>query len=170
MEVFKFAGLSIGIAVGLILCLFIFKFANKDNKLKTEYDERQKALKGRGYMFGFYTMAVFEAVIVALASCGFEFGIPEYALSVFGIFLGITVVCVHGIWTGAYWGINNDIGRYTAVFVVLFIINVLPVVMVVTKLGFNEDFPYVNLFCTLMLAAIAVTSWIRNIVDKAEEE
>ena len=162
--------LAIGIMVGLIFCVVIFKFANKDHKIKTEYDERQKALKGRGYMFGFYAMAIWEAVISVLTGVAeISLPLPAYVLHVAGIFVGITVVCIHAVWTGAYWGLNNDKSKYTIIFIALFVINALPVVMMFTS-SVKVDFPYVNGACCLMLLAIGIASAVRKIVDKAEED
>ncbi len=170
MEVFKMAAFAIGLMVGLIVCVFIFKFANMDHRIKTEYDERQKALKGRGYMFGFYAMAIWEAVVsVAIGIGEVSFPMPEYALHVIGIFVGITVVCIYAIWTGAYWGLNNDKKRYAGVFILLLFINAYPVVMYFYS-SIKVDFPYVNLVTSLMIIAIGVTAVVRAIVDKAEEE
>ena len=35
-------GVVFGIMVGLVICVGLFKFANKDNKIKSQYDERQE--------------------------------------------------------------------------------------------------------------------------------
>ena len=36
---YRSLGLVMGIVVGLIICVVLFKFFNKDNKIKTKYDE-----------------------------------------------------------------------------------------------------------------------------------
>ena len=169
MELLNSVGFAVMIAVVVVICIVIFKFANKDHKIKTEYDERQKALKGRGYMYGFYTTAIWDAVVALFIADTFELPFSLNVLYVLGVFAGITVVCIHGIWNGAYWGLNSDKSKYLGVFIVLFVINVLPVVMYFTS-SVKVDFPYANAFCSLMILAICVTSVIRRIADKNEED
>ena len=157
----------------IVVCVCIYKFANKDSKIKTEYDERQKALKGRSYMYGFYTLVIWECFLTVLNAGGYELtSMPMYAIHSLGIFIGIILVCVHGIWTEAYWGLNNNKRRYIGVFAVLFVINVLPLVMVATHGNqlTAEDFPYENLYVTVMLIVLGITSLIKKAVDKKEEE
>ncbi|MCR5099227.1 MAG: hypothetical protein K6B14_09795, partial [Lachnospiraceae bacterium] len=129
MKVLTSAGMAIGIVVGLIICVFIFKAVNKDHRIKTEYDERQKAIKGRGYTYGFYTLLVYEAIMLIFSVGGYpELPITEYMWHAVGIYLGVTVVCVHAIWNRAYWGLNNDHKQYIIVVVVCFILNMLPLI------------------------------------------
>lgn len=169
MEVVKTFGFVIMVLVVTLVCLAIFKFVNKDHKVKTEYDERQKALKGRGYMFGFYATVIWDAIVAFFSLSEVTLPISTDSLYILGIFVGITVVCIHGIWNEAYWGLNNDKKKYIGVFAVLFVINVLPVVMYF-KSSITVDFPYANAFCSLMIIAIGITSALRRIVDKKEEE
>ena len=175
MNIFRSAGFAIGIIVGLILCVVAVKFANKNHKLKSEYDERQKLIKGRGYMYGFYTVMIYEAVIMCFMVGGYpNLPIQQYIWHALGIYLGVAVVCVHAIWNRAYWGLNNDHKKYIIVFVICFLLNLLPVigsirsgVMIVD--GYL-DLPFVNIICVAFFLVIAVVAIIREIVDSRQSE
>ena len=60
------AGLAIGIMVGLIIAVILLKVSNRDKKTMTEYDERQKAIRGKAYMFGFYGIAISNVIMLVL--------------------------------------------------------------------------------------------------------
>ena len=44
---FASIGLAVGIIVGLIICVLLAKFGNKDGAVKSKYDERQEAVRGK---------------------------------------------------------------------------------------------------------------------------
>ena len=48
------SGMTVGLIVGLILAVILLKFGNTNRKFKTEYDERQKEIRGMAYTYGFY--------------------------------------------------------------------------------------------------------------------
>ena len=74
------AGVMVGVIFALILCAVLFRFANKDKKIKTEYDERQKEIRGRGYTIGFYTMVALLAVESLWSMSGNSFPLPDYIM------------------------------------------------------------------------------------------
>ena len=68
MNVFKSAGFVIGIVIGLIACVVLFKISNTNHKSKTEYDERQQVIRGKAYRYAFYVLAVYEETGAASSS------------------------------------------------------------------------------------------------------
>ena len=52
----KGMGFIAGLIVGLVLVVIIFRIANTDKKIKSEYDERQLRIRGKAYKYAFYTM------------------------------------------------------------------------------------------------------------------
>ena len=83
-------GFAMGVIVGLILVVLLFKYANRDGKVKTEYDERQKAVRGKAYRYAFYAVMIYEALVCWL-SMGIELPAEQSVIHFFGIFVGITV-------------------------------------------------------------------------------
>ena len=64
MNIFALSGVAVGMMVGVIIIVALFKFANTNRAVKTEYDERQLVLRYKGYRVGFYTMLVYEIVMI----------------------------------------------------------------------------------------------------------
>ena len=76
MRILASAGLAFGVMVGLIICVILFKIANSDKKVMTQYDERQEAVRGKAYRYAFYTAMGLEAVGICLEAGDFQFPRP----------------------------------------------------------------------------------------------
>lgn len=169
------AGVVVGIVFGLILCVVLFRFANKDKKIKTEYDERQKEIRGRGYTIGFYTMVGLLAVESLWSMSGNSFPLPDYIMYFLTVITGVTVVCVHSIWKEVYWGINNDPKRYVIIMIAAFILNLIPVVGALASGGLThpdpaDNLPLLNVIVLIMLFIVGVELIIKTLVDRKGSE
>ena len=102
MNIYKSTGILSGILLGLIICFIVFKFANNNHKAKTEYDERQKAVRGRGYMYGFYAMMIYEAIMICASMSGVTIPAAPIAIHFTGIVLGGLVLSSYCIWNDAF--------------------------------------------------------------------
>lgn len=155
------------------ICWGIFKSSNSDHKSKTQYDERQQVLRGRGYMIGFWTVLVYQTVLYVLECAGATLPVAPFSLGFLGAILAVTVMCVYDIWVGAYWGLNNDRKRYLIILGVFGVFSLIPVVAA-AKMGFVEHIlqgpVLVNLGIGVMLITMFVTLLIRHIADKKEED
>ena len=107
-NIYKSAGMAVGILVGLIIAVVLIIIANKNRKFKTEYDERQLKVRGDAYRYAFYTVVIWEAILLILAFGEFSFPISAYVLHYAGILAGILVLSGYCIWMDAYWGLNNN--------------------------------------------------------------
>ncbi len=175
MDVMSSVSMLAGILVGLIIAVFLLKLLNKNRRAKTEYDERQEQIRGRGYRYAFYTMVIYEAIMLCLSVGGFlNIPVEQYNFHAAGIFIGGIVLCVYTIWNDAYWGRNNDMRRYIVILTVFFALNVFPVIATIRSgivlVNGYWDFPFVNLFCSIALAILAVTAFIKGRIDKSAEE
>lgn len=115
--------------IAAVLLVFIFKFANKDHSVKTHYDERQKAVRGKAYRLAFYTAVFYNAALMCFFMSGIETPLENYVLVFIGVVLACTVLAVYCIWNDVYWGLNNDHRRYHVIFAVALVLNILPVYM-----------------------------------------
>ena len=160
-----------GIVVGLILVAGLLRFANTNRKQKTEYDERQKEVRGRGYMFGFYTLLIYEALMMFLTLDGIELPIKPHILHFFGIILGGMVLATYCIWKDAYWGLNNNLKRYAIVFLATAALNAIPIIASVKggKLDLMDG-PVLNLICLVMLGVLGIELLIKYLTDKGGVE
>ena len=174
LNIFKSGGIAAGIIFGLIICWIIFKFANSNHKAKTDYDERQKEIRGNGYQAAFYTLTVYEAVMVVLSFGDFQLPVEPYIIHAAGIFLSCTVLACYCVWKGAYWGLNNNRTRYYIFFVLMIVFNAIPVIGSISRGGMYENgklsFPFVNLMAVIMLAAIGIVMLLRNSLDQNSKE
>ena len=172
----KAAGAATGIILGLVLCFILFKRLNNNHKVKSEYDERQRLIRGRSYMFAFYGTIITEAIMICLSFSGVFEGlpIPDYVYHVFSMFVGLITLVIHSVWNGAYWGLNNNIKKYTITFIVLFIFNLVPFVGVfkngiVIENGYISNFPFMNFLVIIMMVILLVTLLARKRIDNMEE-
>ncbi len=173
--------LIMGIMVGLLISAVLVIFANKDKHIKTEYDERQKIAKGKSYTYGFYTILISEVLVFCLSIEGYpNIHIPGAYYHMFSLFLGLTVVCVHDIWCGCYWGLNNNIKRYNGIFLFALLLNLLICiapylvnheVRIRTIAGMEcYDLPYANIMCSVFIIIVGIAGLIRRLTTKKEEE
>ncbi len=159
--------------IGLIICVIIFKAINTNKKMKTEYDERQQKLRGWGYMLGFYTIVVYEAVMMIITMSGVSLPVHDYILHSAGIFIGCTVLCVYCIWNDVYWGLNNDPKKYMWVIVIALALNVFVAVNSIRSSGIYEDgklgFPMVNIMVVIMMTVLIIELLIKHFAVKSDD-
>lgn len=168
-------GITIGLMVGLIIAVILLKFANKDHKFKTQYDERQESIKGRGYKYSFYTLACLEAALAILEIGDISLGVERYLVHFIVLLISFGVLCIHSIWNGTYWGLNNNRKRYTAIITVAIFLNLIPVIAAIangtlSRDGFNS-LPLLNVLVLVWMAVIGISALIKKGFDtKTNEE
>ena len=172
-ELGRSVGLAVGVLVGLVIAVILLRYMNKDRKVRTEYDEMQKAIRNQGYMYGFYTILIFEAILCLVPSF---VRIPAEPIIVhfLPIFLGITVQASYCIWKDAYVGLNTNLNRYLAVAVIASLINFLSFFMAWKSGSLVIDgilqAPFVNLLCALMFAILGIVGLLRKSTEREAEE
>ncbi|MBO6002945.1 MAG: hypothetical protein J6P53_05560 [Mailhella sp.] len=150
----------------------IFKRANKDHKAKTQYDERQNAIRGRGYMIGFWTVLGFLTVLYILETTGITLPVAPFSLGFIGVILGATVMAVYNIWNGAYWGMNNNQKQYAIIYGVFLLFNLIPIIGIWKSEGFLsviQGSSLVNIGVEVMLLALGAAFLFRHLKDKNDE-
>lgn len=175
MNIFASYGAATGILVGLIIAVILFKFANTNHRTKTEYDERQKVIRGQAYMYGFYTIVVYECLMMVLSIGRLDLPVQEYMLHFAGVLLGCMVVGIYSIWHGVYWGLNNNRRRYVIIFAVCALLNAFPVIGALRSGTLMADgkpaLPVVNLMVLIMLLVLGIELLIKQVADsRAESE
>lgn len=174
MNNYKLIGIVSGIMLGLVICFIVFKYSNNNHKAKTEYDERQQEIRGRGYRVAFYTAMILEAILLVLDYGNLSLPADPYLAHAAVIFISCTVLGCYAIWNGAYWGLNNDRKRYFIVLGVTVVLNALPVIMTATHGGLLENGKlssvFINLLALVMLAVLGIVMLIRDNLDRNEEK
>ena len=174
MNSFATTGLIVGIMVGLIIVVFVLKYINRDNKLKTDYDERQKAVRGRSYMFGFYATMITCCIMLVLDTAD-EGIIHVLGLNAFfiPILIGIVVQFSHAIFNDSYVGLNNNMTRFMCVMSFISIFNIVFGIMPIVKEGLIKDGKlcpsFINLEVGVMFIIICIEMVIKKVIDKKAE-
>ena len=167
-NIYKSAGVAVGIVIGLIVAVALILIANNNRKFKTEYDERQLRVRGDAYRFAFYTVVIWETVLFILGFGDFSLPVPAYILHMAGVFVGLMVLSGYCIWKDAYWGLNNNRKTYGVILVVAGLLNVIPVIGGLRSAD-GSDFPYVNLLACVMLLVLGVELLIKQLLDRRAE-
>lgn len=168
----KLFGAIVGFAVGIILVIIVAKFANKNKKVKTEYDERQKLLRGEGYKYGFYAVLAYAAVtsLLGIANVSLPMEPSVYGFSY--VFVGVVVDVGYCIFHDCYWGLNNNRVKWLLVMLFAAIINIITTVgAILNGEFFNNGMissPGINMFCSLLLIILAVCVLIKSIIENGE--
>lgn len=170
----KVFGFTTGLIIGLVLVVIFFKIANTNNKIKSEYDERQQRIRGKAYKYAFYTMILYHVFMIGLSFADISIPIEPYVSEFFGIFLGCTVLGGYCVWHDVYWGLNNDKKRYFVIFGVCLLLNLFPVVMPALSGEFARDgiggAPMINIMVIIMMLILLVELGIKHLIDKNKNE
>lgn len=164
-------GVASGIIVGLIICIFLIKYMNRDNKLKTEYDERQEAVRGKGYTFGFWGCMAGAALVMILDCGGFEIA-NRFVMDFFIIFVGLIVQVTYCIWNDGYYGINTNRKRFYIISIIAVLLNLLSVIGNIKGGSFIVDGVLqdsgVNFLIVVLFIVIGVELIIKERIDHEE--
>ena len=171
----KSVSFAIGVTVGLLLVVILLKYVNRDKALKTEYDERQKALRGRSYMFGFFGMAIANCIMLFVGIENMDV-IRMMGMNAFfiPILIGIVVQFSHSIFNDCYVGLNNNIMRFMVCMSLISVFNLVFGIMAWINGGFIQDgevYPgLVNLEVGVMFIILAIEMAIKKCIDTKVEE
>lgn len=121
-------GILIGVLVGVILSLFLIRGFNKNHSMRTEYDEMQKRVRGDAYMYGFYAMIAFEALI-AFVELFITIPADPLVIHFMAVLTGVSVQASYSIWNDAYIGLNTNTNRFVISMVLIGLLNLLVALM-----------------------------------------
>ena len=148
MNMFRSAGITVGLLVGLILVAVFFKIANRDHRAKTDYDERQREIRGNGYRYAFYTLVIYDTVLIFMEVAEISLPVELYQLIFGGIVLAGMVLAGYTVW------------------------NAIPVIGAVKTGGLIRDGRFqsamLNVICLVMLVCLGVLLLLREYLDKKE--
>ncbi len=170
----KMLGVGIGIIAGLIISVFVLKAMNKDGKIKTEYDEMQKLIRGKAYMYGFWTVIACEALLCFLTSGSFSLPFDGFTLHFTVILAGVLVQVTYCIWNDAYIGLNNSIGRFAACSIIISLINFALAGYSIAEGTMIKDgvvqSTSINLLVAILFIVIGLEMLLKKITDNGQKE
>ena len=157
------------ICFGLGISLFASKKLNKDNKVKTKYDERQLKIRGDAYKYGFYATMITNGLLLALAASGLEkfLGMNVYFIPVF---VGIVAHITYSVFKDAYFGMNNKRKNYLIFMAFVGLINFAVAIIATVNGELISDgalqAPFLNYLCGSLFVILAIELIIKNLIDK----
>ena len=168
----RLVGLATGIIVGLLICYIAAKKMNKNGKIKTEYDERQKEIRGKGYKCGFWAETIFFAILMILDVAEVKIPAVNTVIYFTGFMFGAIVLFTYCIWNGAYFGINNNVKSWTIFLSIVGIFNLFIGYMSYRdgELIFDGILGtgFINILCGVMILFAVLVYFIKKLVDARE--
>ncbi len=169
LGIFKASGITAGIIVGLIICIFLFKYMNRDKKIMTKYDERQEMARGKAYKYGFWASMIATAFVMVFDVAGITLA-TSFTKYFFILFVGIVVQVTYSIWNDAYYGINTNKKRLIVICIVAGIINLLSVVANIMGGQFIVDGIIsdagANALCCILMLYAGILLIIKDMKDR----
>lgn len=167
-------GMVIGAIFGLLLVVVLLKITKTNGKIKCEYDERQEALRGRGFKYGFFTM-MFCNMIYSFLWIGFgQMLIDIGAFLILTVVLGAGVYANYCIWNDCYFSLNENRNRLMVVFGGIggFNLSFGLANLFSGKAIENGMLNYrsINLFCGLLFVEIFFALWLRHLKKEVGTE
>lgn len=162
-------GTIVGLVVGLIITAILITIFNKDGKLKTEYDERQKIVRGRAYKYGFYGMVIANAIMLLIFTSDVDLSVLGMAQYFIPILVGVVVQVTYCIFNDGYVGLNTNMTRFILIMAGVAAFNLF------VGLGAQADGeisengvlqgPFCNLLCAALFLIMAIELIIKKIMD-----
>ena len=166
-----FALLLFVVIVGVIISIIAISATNNDKKLKTKYDERQQAARGKSFAWGFYTALIASGILTVLSPTGWIDFLGHYGYFVV-IVLAVIVQFTYAVFHDAYLGLNTNLKKYMIFMTIVSVINLASSIAGIVNGEIMVDgvlqTPFMNLLCTVMFVVLAVDLGIKAIVDKKE--
>ena len=169
--IFKSSGIAIGIFVGLVICVILFRYMNKDKKILTKYDERQIVARGKAYMYGFWAIVIAATIVMLLDMAGIVIA-SSLTKYFFILFVGMIAQITYSIWHDAYYGINTNRKRFAVICIVAAICNLLGAIGPMIGGEFIKDGVVsdsgTNLLCFILMVTVGVELFIKSRKENTE--
>lgn len=166
-------GIILGITFGLVLGVLAIAISNKDKKVKTEYDERQQQVRGKGFRYAFFVMMAGIIVLILLKTGEIVLPIHDSVLLFFVMILGVAEYVTYAIMHDAYFGINNSINSYLLIFAFIALINIAVTVASAVEGRLVTDgvlgLAGINMLCGAMFLWIFIVLMIKKASDERED-
>ena len=177
MSIAYLIGLAVGIAAAVILVVIVARFGARyqDKNRPSEYDERQKAARGKAFQVGFFTLLGYNGLCYLLDVAEVRWCEPMNA-TVLGIFLSATVFVVTAIRLDAYLKMNENLKSTIWLWALILLCNGVSMVM----RGIDGELfwyrngmlggDWTNALCFLMAAVALGVQLAHSWAQRKEEE
>ncbi len=167
-------GFVFGIVLASAIILIPMLIAlTKDGKIKRKYDERQEAIRGRGFKMAFYTMITLNMLYGFLQVACKELPIEPSVVVFIIVFMGIGVYAWYCILNDGYFALNERIPQTIVVFTIIGLANLLiGLVNIMDGTIMNEGvigFESISIVCGIFMLITVLVILIKQHKDKKED-
>lgn len=162
----------IGFCVGSVVVVIVLNIIKAIRKKKnngvvpTEYDERQKAIRGVAYQYAFFTLLAYflgNGFVCIL----FDDWASTLEMNFVGVCISLIVFVGYAVCKDAYVSLQSKLSYYTVIFFIVGLINIAIYVMnIITEEPGENQFLYVNLECGVTFVVIAIIAFVKIMYDK----
>lgn len=153
-------------ALIFLICVVIAFIKKKKGYLKCNYDERQKAIQGRAYKYGFFAIGIYQLFNGAICADAKPWA-DVLDMNFVGLAIGVFVYASYAIWNDAYVSINENLKSSILLFT---IITVAYAVSFIFCILLNKPVEVIQLVGGFLFFAITIVSVVKLIYDKIHNE
>ena len=157
-------GFCVGILVVAIVCIILSK-----KNCRNKYDERQKAIQGVAYKFGFLAMVAYF-IANGIVCMLLDDWLPTFIMNFIGICFGIVCYAGYAIFKDAYISLNAKPLRFL---IYLALVSAFNYLVFFVNSQTNKGTPEIyltNLICAILLTTVCAMIIIKIIIDKSREK
>lgn len=165
--------LAIFVSIFVILMIAFAKSFHKDSSVTPKYDERQMAVRGRGYMFAFYIIILVMALMPVLITDEMKTFLGDLVYFI-PLCVGLPVHVMYCVWNNAYVELNLNVKAWIRVMLVIGLFNLLLGGYRLVEGTLVEDgvlqANVINLYLGILVMVIIIELLIKNAIDRKEAE
>lgn len=169
-------GIAIGAIVGILVVILLLKITKTNGKIRCEFDERQEALRGKGFKYAFFTLLGCNCIYGFLWTGFGNLPIDAGTFMILAVLIGIGVYATYCIWRDCYFSLNENRSKLMIVFAVCGGSNlVIGISNLLHGKGIENgvmNYRCINLFCGLLFVEIFIALLLRHFrnEESCEEE
>ena len=167
-------GFVLGIVIVSAIILIPMLIAlTKDGRIKRKYDERQEAIRGRGFKIAFYTMVTMNMLYGFFQAVCKELPIEPSVVVIIITFMGVGVYAWYTILNDGYFALNERIPQTLVAFTIIGLANLLiGLCHVMDGTIMNEGvirFESISIVCGIFMLITVLVILIKQHKDKKED-
>ncbi|MBO5302691.1 MAG: hypothetical protein J6A92_01425 [Lachnospiraceae bacterium] len=166
-------GACVGVLITALFILVFLKFTKKDGNIKCRFDERQNIIRGKGYKYAFFTLLIYNALILVIGNV-LEMYMDREMIMFIGICLSVIVYAAYAIWNEGYFSLNENPKRVMIIFGVVGVINLISGISSIVSGEIIENgkvsFRAMNLLCAVLMFSVLIVLAIKTICNREEDE
>lgn len=115
-------GFLAGVLVGCCVVLAAL-WKKRDGLFRCRYDERQQAVRGRAFKYGFIGWMIFTICCI-VTDIGFELQFMDLSMTLFcGMMVAIAIYVAYSVWYDGYFSLNENPKRILSILVTATLLN-----------------------------------------------